>query len=153
MLDLTLLKRLIVNDSLISLPKHSRAHSCYGSSRLRRTYATAIPDNGFNSSVGDVAVLGGGITGLASAYYIAERLPHSQITLFEGKSRLGGWLRSTQIDVGNGNVVFEQGPRNLRPTRPNGWVTLDLVSMDSNLLNQWLIRMVRSTAWGWRTKY
>ncbi|KAL9014384.1 MAG: hypothetical protein Q9173_000961 [Seirophora scorigena] len=92
-----------------------------------RTYATAIPENGFNSGVDDVAVLGGGITGLASAYYLAERLPHAQITLFEGSPRLGGWLRSKQVDVGSGRVVFEQGPRNLRPTRPNGWVTLDLV--------------------------
>ncbi|KAI4093335.1 MAG: hypothetical protein LQ344_002923 [Seirophora lacunosa] len=96
-------------------------------SRLQRTYATAIPENVFNSGVDDVAVLGGGITGLASAYYLAERLPHAQITLFEGSSRLGGWLRSKQVDVGSGKVVFEQGPRNLRPTRPNGWVTLDLV--------------------------
>ncbi|KAL8721719.1 MAG: hypothetical protein Q9225_001669 [Loekoesia sp. 1 TL-2023] len=77
--------------------------------------------------VTNVAVLGGGITGLASAYYLAQQLPHAQITLFEGSSRLGGWLRSKQVNVGDGKVVFEQGPRNLRPTRPNGWVTLDLV--------------------------
>lgn len=93
---------------------------------IRRTYAS-----GCNSEVHleatNVAILGGGITGLASAYYLAQQLPHSQITLIEGSSRLGGWLRSTQVDVGNGNVVFEQGPRTLRPTRPNGWVTLDLV--------------------------
>ncbi|KAL9021426.1 MAG: hypothetical protein Q9185_001323 [Variospora sp. 1 TL-2023] len=105
----------------------------------------SIPDNGFNSSVGDVAVLGGGITGLASAYYIAERLPHSQITLFEGRSRLGGWLRSTQVDVGNGNVVFEQGPRNLRPTRPNGWLTLDLIN-SLGLENQVLMTSKQSVA-------
>ncbi|KAL9597368.1 MAG: hypothetical protein Q9219_005177 [cf. Caloplaca sp. 3 TL-2023] len=75
----------------------------------------------------NVAVLGGGITGLASAYYLSQQLPHSQITVFEGSPRLGGWLRSDQVDVGSGKVLFEQGPRNLRPTYPNGWVTLDLV--------------------------
>ncbi|KAL8762379.1 MAG: hypothetical protein Q9184_001593 [Pyrenodesmia sp. 2 TL-2023] len=93
----------------------------------RRTYSTTTLNNVLNSDVTDVAVLGGGITGLASAYYAAQRLPDSKITLFEGSSRLGGWLRSQLVDVGNGKVVFEQGPRNLRPTRPNGWVTLDLV--------------------------
>ena len=75
----------------------------------------------------DIAVLGGGITGLASAFYLSEALPNAKVTLYEGSSRLGGWLHSTSIDVGNGNVVFEQGPRTLRPNVPNGIVTLDLV--------------------------
>lgn len=128
MLGWTPLKRKIIDTTFTLLPKPSIAYSYCDNSRLQRTYATAIPENGFNSGVDDVAVLGGGITGLASAYYLAERLPHAQITLFEGSSRLGGWLRSKQVDVGSGKVVFEQGPRNLRPKRPNGWVTLDLVS-------------------------
>lgn len=75
----------------------------------------------------DVAVLGGGITGLASAYYLSNEFPNARIVLFEGSSRLGGWVKSERVDVGNGNVVFEQGPRNLRPSIPNGLVTLDLV--------------------------
>lgn len=94
-----------------------------------RGYATSESCSEVHSEATNVAVLGGGITGLTSAYYLAQQLPHSQITLFEGSSRLGGWLRSKKVDVGNGNVVFEQGPRSLRPTRPNGWVTLDLVSL------------------------
>ncbi|KAL8799748.1 MAG: hypothetical protein Q9182_005654 [Xanthomendoza sp. 2 TL-2023] len=93
----------------------------------------------------DVAVLGGGITGLASAYYLAQRLPNAQITLFEGSSRLGGWLHSKQIDVGNGSIVFEQGPRTLRPSRPNGWVTLDLIR-DLDLEDQVLMTSRQSVA-------
>lgn len=75
----------------------------------------------------DIAVLGGGITGLASAYFLSKSLPNARITLFEASSRLGGWLHSKQVDVTNGSIVFEQGPRNLRPTAPNGLITLDLV--------------------------
>lgn len=75
----------------------------------------------------DVAVLGGGISGLASAYYLSHQFPNARIVLFEGSSRLGGWVKSEKVDVGNGNVMFEQGPRNLRPSIPNGLVTLDLV--------------------------
>src|SRR5271168_2277268 len=41
-----------------------------------------------------VAILGGGITGLASAHYLARELPKAQITLYEGSGRLGGWLQS-----------------------------------------------------------
>ena len=105
-------------------------------SNLQRRYSSNTSYDDPSSKPTNVAVLGGGITGLASAYYLAQQLPRSQITLFEASSRLGGWLRSTQVDVGNGNVVFEQGPRNLRPTRPNGWVTLDLVRTDKIRQNQ-----------------
>ena len=96
----------------------------------RRTFASeALPP--LEHQVKDIAVLGGGITGLASAFYLSEAFPKSSITLYEGSSRLGGWLHSTSVDVGNGQVVFEQGPRNLRPSIPNGMVTLDLVRYGS----------------------
>lgn len=93
----------------------------------RRRYATATKEPLFANEVTDVAVLGGGITGLASAYFLTQRLPDAKITLFESTARLGGWLHSKQFDVGNGKVLFEQGPRNLRPNMPNGLVTLNLV--------------------------
>lgn len=89
-------------------------------------YATKSTSN-IEREATDIAVLGGGITGLASAYYLSRLLPDAKITLFEASTRLGGWLHSKQVNVGNGKVVFEQGPRNLRPTNPNGLVTLDLV--------------------------
>lgn len=74
-----------------------------------------------------VAVLGGGITGLATAYYLTQMAPHLKVTLYEGSDRLGGWLRTKYIEVGDGEVVFEQGPRTLRPSTPAGFVTLNLV--------------------------
>lgn len=82
--------------------------------------------------VKDVAILGGGITGLVSAFYLSKQRPDIRITIFEGSSRLGGWLHSKQVDVGNGNVVFEQGPRTLRPNFPNGLITLKLVCHDDS---------------------
>ena len=101
---------------------------CRHDALQQRTLATShLKDESTRASL-NVAVLGGGITGLASAYYLAQQLPKAHITLYEGTSRLGGWLHSKQIDVGTGKIVFEQGPRTLRPSRPNGWVTLDLVS-------------------------
>ena len=76
----------------------------------------------------NVAVLGGGITGLATAFYLSRRLPDCSVILLEQESRLGGWLQSEYVDVGTGKVVFEKGPRSLRPSFLNGLVTLDLVS-------------------------
>lgn len=74
-----------------------------------------------------VAVLGGGITGLATAYYLTQMAPNLKVTLYESSERLGGWLRTKYIDVGDGEVVFEQGPRTLRPNTPAGFVALNLV--------------------------
>ena len=111
--------------------------SIYGHDCLhQRAIATKNIQYEGNQTSPDVAVLGGGITGLASAYYLSQQLPKARITLFEGSLRLGGWLQSKQIDVGTGSIVFEQGPRTLRPSRPNGWVTLDLVSTDDSWGNQ-----------------
>jgi protoporphyrinogen/coproporphyrinogen III oxidase len=75
----------------------------------------------------NIAILGGGITGLASAYYLSKEAPSANITLYESTERLGGWLNSKHINVGQGTVVFEQGPRTIRPTTPAGRVTVDLV--------------------------
>lgn len=153
MLGWTPLQRNLVKTIRALVPKsQTGCHHCHSVPLVRRTYATSKFHGEVHSEATNVAVLGGGITGLASAYYLAQQLPHSQITLFEGSLRLGGWLRSKQVDVGNGKVVFEQGPRNLRPTRPNGWVTLDLVSLHGMERYQQLISMLRSKAWGWRIK-
>jgi oxygen-dependent protoporphyrinogen oxidase len=75
----------------------------------------------------NIAVLGGGITGLSTAYYLSKELPTANITLYEAGDRLGGWLHSKHVDTGNGKVVFEQGPRSIRPHTPSGLVTLELV--------------------------
>lgn len=74
-----------------------------------------------------IAVLGGGITGLASAYYLTQRLPRAKVTVFEGGPRLGGWLSSNRVEVSGGSILFEGGPRSLR-TASNGILACKLVS-------------------------
>ncbi|KAK5114462.1 hypothetical protein LTR62_002397 [Meristemomyces frigidus] len=64
----------------------------------------------------DVAILGGGITGLASAYYLTKELPKARITIYEASERIGGWLSSKRVPVKDGTVLFEAGPRTLRPS-------------------------------------
>ncbi|KAL8771921.1 MAG: hypothetical protein Q9209_002859 [Squamulea sp. 1 TL-2023] len=129
------------SDPLVQQPWH-RLVGCYDS-LLRRTFTTSYARDESSQDSLNIAVLGGGITGLASAYYLAQQLPRAQITLLEGSSRLGGWLHSKQIDTGTGKIVFEQGPRTLRPSRPNGWVTLDLVSKNDIGPARLLTRLVQ----------
>lgn len=102
-------------------PSHHRALHQQASQHQRHDLAT--PDHG----VTNVAVLGAGISGLASAYFLSRKLPQAKIVIYEKSSRVGGWVSSTFVDVGSGRIVMEQGPRSLRPNSPSAKVTLQLV--------------------------
>lgn len=58
-----------------------------------------------------VAVLGGGVAGLAAAHYLGQLRTFPRILLMEASHRLGGWVSSTTYPD---KVVFEHGPRTLR---------------------------------------
>ncbi|CAO3653962.1 unnamed protein product [Mucor fragilis] len=88
-----------------------------------------------------VAVLGGGVSGLSAAYYLARSAPATtKIVLIEGKDRVGGWIHSRRVAPGKysrdklphlsnekDSVLFEAGPRSLRPEGPNGAILLEMI--------------------------
>lgn len=79
-----------------------------------------------------VAVLGGGISGLAAAWNLARRRPNFEVLLLEHSERLGGWMRSHRTEEG---AVFELGPRSLRTAGVAGKTTLAIVRRStSNLI-------------------
>lgn len=64
-----------------------------------------------------IAVLGGGITGLTAAHYLARHAPDAHITLYEASDRLGGWIDGKPTRVADGEdaeVMMQRGPRMLR---------------------------------------
>jgi oxygen-dependent protoporphyrinogen oxidase len=72
----------------------------------------------FAAMMTTIGVLGGGISGLATAFHLARRIPTSypaKIILIEKSNRLGGWIQSDNVDVQGNSVVLESGPRTLRP--------------------------------------
>jgi oxygen-dependent protoporphyrinogen oxidase len=74
------------------------------------------------------AVVGGGISSLVSAYYLARKsIP---VTLIY-KGHLGGWIHSFKKN----DVLYETGPRSLRPSGDAGFATLELIS-DLNLQDE-----------------
>ena len=73
-----------------------------------------------------VAVLGGGISGLASAYFVAKQFPKSKITIYEANKDSGGWIQSRRVQTPAGDVLFEYGARTLRPGI-NALITAQLV--------------------------
>ncbi len=75
-----------------------------------------------------VAILGGGICGLALAYYLQK---HScDITIFEAQDRLGGWLRTHSHE----GALFECGPRTLRETSNELFQLIQELGLDSQML-------------------
>lgn len=78
-----------------------------------------------------IAIIGGGLTGLSSAFHLSRRFPSSRITLVEKAQRLGGWVHSERVQVNLGgassaSVLLESGPRTLRP---NSLAVLELINL------------------------
>ncbi|XP_054167440.1 protoporphyrinogen oxidase-like [Oppia nitens] len=78
-----------------------------------------------------VVVLGGGISGLSTAYYLHKfcsqlktRVPLPKIVVVESSSHLGGWLKTCTFDDG---VRHELGPKTLRVATNSGYNALSLV--------------------------
>ncbi|CAH1781708.1 unnamed protein product [Owenia fusiformis] len=71
------------------------------------------------------AILGGGIAGLSTAYYLTRTAQQAfkRIILIEGSNHLGGWIKSVRQDNG---AVFEHGPRSLRGSGQAGINALEL---------------------------
>lgn len=63
-----------------------------------------------------IAVIGGGITGLAAAHRIITSEPTANVTLFEGSSRLGGIIRTERRD----GWLLELGPDSFITNKPGG---------------------------------
>jgi protoporphyrinogen/coproporphyrinogen III oxidase len=73
----------------------------------------------------DVAILGGGISGLSLAFFLEEKYPSISITLFEPQERLGGWIDTIRLPSGQ---LYETGPRALRLRGKSAIATEKLVT-------------------------
>ncbi|UKZ77845.1 hypothetical protein TrVFT333_005571 [Trichoderma virens FT-333] len=107
----------------------ARSSTDDGGAPAKRNKAGKLPENA------NVAVLGGGLTGLTTAYYLAKWLPATtKITLLEGSDRLGGWIKTDRVPVKVGGVEgvvnFERGPRSLSSLNKSTWRFDDLVLWD-----------------------
>ena len=89
---------------------------------MKVRFCRCYPD-GFNMSY---VVVGGGISGLATAHYLSKLPKVQRIQVLEATDRLGGWIQTTNLKNGGGR--HEHGPRTVRPTGPAGENTLELVT-------------------------
>ncbi|KAE9990755.1 hypothetical protein EG327_000988 [Venturia inaequalis] len=114
------LKQLHINQN-IRTPSSYTVNSSVSSYIARRNYASNPPPRQ------NIAVIGSGITGLTAAYYLSKGTNPPNVTIYEASPRVGGWLNSKYVDVEGGKVLFEQGPRSLRPAVPRGLHTAALL--------------------------
>jgi oxygen-dependent protoporphyrinogen oxidase len=61
-----------------------------------------------------VAVIGGGVTGLAAAYRLLRKRPDLKVTLYEASDRLGGIIHTEQAD----GFIIEGGPDSFLSAKP-----------------------------------
>ncbi|PFH61900.1 hypothetical protein XA68_15916 [Ophiocordyceps unilateralis] len=119
--------RRLTDGGLLRLSRGRPANSAEGLGGRPRQ-ATTAPADGPGRRI---AVIGGGLTGLTTAYRLAKQQPTStSITLYEASDRLGGWIRtdSAQVDVGGvrGHIRLERGPRTLSSLHTSTWRFDDL---------------------------
>ena len=67
-----------------------------------------------------VAIIGGGISGLSTAFYVKRLKPDWQLTLFEKQPHLGGTMQTRNVN----GFLFETGSNGFLSNKPH---TLDLV--------------------------
>ncbi|KAI7861815.1 hypothetical protein BDF14DRAFT_1956871 [Spinellus fusiger] len=83
-----------------------------------------------------VVVLGGGISGLSTTYYLSKFAPRTtKIVLIEAKDRVGGWIQSKRVSGGlhvspthcpNG-ILLETSSEVLRTKSSRGAVVFDMI--------------------------
>ena len=74
-----------------------------------------------------VVIIGGGISGLTAAWYLARGSSRLNVTLLEGSSRIGGWINSDRI--AHTGAVHELGPRSMRVAQTAGKIALAMVCL------------------------
>jgi len=77
-----------------------------------------------------IAIIGGGITGLATAYYLLKAQPECSVTIFEATDRLGGKIKTTVKD----GVVIEEGPDAISSRRPELWELVEELGLEDQVI-------------------
>lgn len=78
-----------------------------------------------------IAVVGGGISGLAAADELARRLPGSDVVVFEGSPAVGGKLRVEQV----AGTAVDVGAEALLARRPEALALIESAGLDDEVIS------------------
>lgn len=71
-----------------------------------------------------IAIIGGGLSGLATAFYLQRDLPDSEITLLESSDRLGGVITTETVETNLGQSFTLDHGADMFATEPPGAIQL-----------------------------
>ncbi|MGH2441957.1 MAG: protoporphyrinogen oxidase, partial [Chloroflexota bacterium] len=77
-----------------------------------------------------VAIIGGGISGLAAAFHLQRLQGATEIVLVEARERLGGVIATRQVD----GFTIEGGPDSFLASKPEGIELCEALGMDDQLI-------------------
>ncbi len=83
------------------------------------------------AAAANVAVVGGGITGLAAAHRLLSRCRHTRISLFESSRRVGGIIRTEEAD----GFLMELGPDSFITNKPGAVQLCEELGFSSQLIS------------------
>lgn len=75
----------------------------------------------------ELLILGGGISGLSLAWFVAHSRPDVKIKLIEQSDSFGGWMQSETINKDGESTVFEYGPRTLLPSSAGVVIAVQMI--------------------------
>ncbi|KAK3355065.1 hypothetical protein B0H65DRAFT_417520 [Neurospora tetraspora] len=98
--------------------RHNATSSALAATGKTRSYSTSVTTP-TTEVPRDIAILGGGLTGLATAFFTHIYNPDARITVYEASNRLGGWIDTEEVTVKTpsgetGKVLFQRGGRMLK---------------------------------------
>ncbi|CCH44560.1 protoporphyrinogen oxidase [Wickerhamomyces ciferrii] len=73
----------------------------------------------------NVAVIGGGISGLSFVYFLSKLRPDLNFTIFERSSRFGGYINTELHNFNGEKIKLEKGPRTLRGASDGTTIMID----------------------------
>ncbi len=83
----------------------------------------------------DVAIIGGGITGLSAAWFLQQEQSPPRTILLEAGERWGGKIQTERIDgYGDAPFIVESGPDSFITTKPWAWQLGRKLDLDNQFL-------------------
>lgn len=110
------------------------------------TTQTSATRAGTETETATLAIVGAGLSGLSTAHHYLRQLSprlrsNTRIVILDKQHRVGGWCRAVRIPSQDADdhahhhkrrkdsaLVFETGPRSIRPVGLSGWLTLQMAS-------------------------
>lgn len=80
-----------------------------------------------------IIIVGGGIAGLAAAYYAQKNIPDAHITLIESASYWGGKISTDRVPFDDGHFIIEGGPDTFLASKPWGVALCKELSLGERL--------------------